>query len=356
VRGDRGGEQDVTWSEDHLRGLAKAWLQAVATSAYVPMSVRELEYILYEQLGVLVDALAGEPFTPKPGYRVGVRMVVEQMVGMETLERSVNLLTSGLLELGAADGQDRAHRLIALLSSLSTGYADALRRRTLEQQEDMKRALLSAKQRAERVMRATENRFREVFTSSPIGVAITDLAGRFLETNPALAEILATRTEHLVGRSVAEYLADDEPVSGLDPPRGRLKLVRDDGDTAWVFVAMSPLRDGPGEPTSYVTIVQDLSELQLLQGRFGHQLLHDALTGTANRIYFPDLLRVPAGDHAGAGRPGRVGHPVLPQPGCLRADQRRARPPGRRPPAEGRRQAAGAGGAAGIRAGGQDRR
>jgi diguanylate cyclase (GGDEF)-like protein/PAS domain S-box-containing protein len=275
----------VTGSADHLRGLAKAWLQAVAASAYVPMSAQELEDLLHELLRTLVGALEAEPFSAKPGARVGAQMVRAQMVGMDTLERSLDLLTGGLL-----DGPDEARNLVALFGALATGYANALRRRTLEQQEDMKRALLFAKQRAERVMRATENRFREVFTSSPIGVAITDLDGGFLETNPALEDILGTRAKELVGRSLTDYLAEDEPNPVLKPPRGRLKLVRDDDEVAWVFVAMSPLRDGPGEPTSYVTIVQDLSELQLLQGQFGHQLMHDALTGAANRISFESRL------------------------------------------------------------------
>jgi diguanylate cyclase (GGDEF)-like protein len=44
-----------------------------------------------------------------------------------------------------------------------------------------------------------------------------------------------------------------------------------------------------------VITVQDLSELQLLQGRFGHQLLHDALTGAANRLYFESALETRLG-------------------------------------------------------------
>jgi diguanylate cyclase (GGDEF)-like protein/PAS domain S-box-containing protein len=162
----------------------------------------------------------------------------------------------------------------------------------------MKRALLSAKQRAERVMQATENRFREVFDSSPVGIAITDIGGQIFETNPALARILASQPKELVGRSLGEFYNNDEGGNPFDPLRGRRKLVRADGETAWVLVARSPLREGPGEPTSWVTTVQDLSELQLLQGRFGHQLLHDALTGVANRLYFESALETRLGQAA----------------------------------------------------------
>jgi diguanylate cyclase (GGDEF)-like protein/PAS domain S-box-containing protein len=282
----------ITPDEDPLRELAKTWFQVVAASAYVPMSVRELEAFLYDLARMLTEALAAQPFSPKPGVMVGGQMVAGQLVGLDTLERSLDLLAERLPDYGT-------HRdVVALLGAVATGYANAMRRRTLEQQEDMKRALLAAKQRAERVMRATESRFREVFTSTPIGVAILDLEGRILEANPTLAGILACQPADLTGASLTDYQAEDEPGSPVQPPRGRLKLVREDGDTAWVFVDVSPLREGPDAHTSYVMTVQDLSELQLLQGRFGHQLLHDALTGVANRLYFESQLESRLGQAA----------------------------------------------------------
>jgi diguanylate cyclase (GGDEF)-like protein/PAS domain S-box-containing protein len=259
------------------------------------MSVRELDDFLLELVDALADALVVQPFSSEPGGTAGARMVAAQLVGIDTLGRTVEVLVDGLIDI-SAPGSER--EVVTLLAALSTGYADALRRRTLEQQEDMKRALLSAKQRAERVMQATENRFREIFASSPVGIAITSLDGQFYETNPALAVILACPPEELAGRSLVEFFTDDEPNNPFDPLRGRRKLLRADGDTAWVFVAMSPLKDGPGEPESYVTTVQDLSELQLLQGRFGHQLLHDALTGVANRLRFESALETRLGQAA----------------------------------------------------------
>jgi len=53
---------------------------------------------------------------------------------------------------------------------------------------------------------------------------------------------------------------------------------------------VSLLRDGAGEPTYFVTMVQDVTELQLLQDRLGHQLLYDALTGLPNRQCFHSKL------------------------------------------------------------------
>ncbi|HEU5470852.1 MAG TPA: diguanylate cyclase [Actinophytocola sp.] len=281
--------------EQVARELTSTWMNVVAASTYVAMTSRELEDYLHELVLMLAEALVAEPFDPRPGAEVGARMVTGALVGSDTLALSVRLLVEGLLDLGGPADRDRMRNLAALLSAMCTGYAEAVRRRTLDQQEDMKRALLSAKQRAEQVLRATETRFREVFTSSPTGIAITDLDGRFVDVNPALVEILGSQPDRLSGAGLSDYLAPDEAEDVTDPPRGRLKLVRDDGETAWVYVALSPLREGPGRPESYVLTVQDLSELQLLQGRFGHQLLHDALTGLANRLHFESAVETRLG-------------------------------------------------------------
>jgi diguanylate cyclase (GGDEF)-like protein/PAS domain S-box-containing protein len=288
--------QSSAEAADSAVALAQTWARAVSTTAYVPLSVGQLDDFLHDLVALLADALVAQPFSTKPGLRVGARMVSGQLVGLETLDRSMDVLSTGLLDLApTGDGQ---RNVVALLAAVSAGYADALRRRTLDQQEDMKRALLSAKRRAERVMQATENRFHEIFASSPVGIAITSLDGRFFETNPALATILGRTPEELTGHTLTEYYGEEEPGNPFDPLRGRRKLVRPDGETAWVYVAMSPLKEGPGDPDSYVTTVQDISELQLLQGRFGHQLLHDALTGVANRLRFESALETRLGQAA----------------------------------------------------------
>lgn len=272
--------------------LVRSWLRAVAATAYVPRTAEEITADLAEMVATLVGALAAEPFDSAPGSAVGERMVADGLIGETTLRRSVAVLAEGLH--GSPD------RKVSLLVAVSSGYANALRNRTLEQQENMKIALHGAMRQAERDRRATESRFREVFASSAVGIAITELDGRFVETNPALAAILACETGDLAGRSLAEFITDEPDVSGSPlahlPDRQRLRRLN--GETAWVYAKSSLLPDESGGPAYRVTMVQDLSELHLLGDRLSHQLLHDALTGVANRISFESRLETMHGKAA----------------------------------------------------------
>ena len=277
----------------------RAWLRVIAQTVYVPRGSDEVAAFLDAQLDRLGAAIAAPDFDPGVGARVGASLVDYGLTGEDTLRRSVSLLVDEMLATGAAG--DRVARLCAALTS---GYSDALRRRTLDQQENMKLALLTAKKRADRDRQSSENRFREVFTTAGIGIAITDLDGRFVEANPALLEIIACAPEDLRGRSLDDFIsaedADQPPLIGLlDRRPDRRKLVRWNGETAWVYLSTSVVREA-GEPVYQVAMVQDLSEQELLQGRLSHQLLHDALTGLANRTHFHSRMEAMHGQCAPA--------------------------------------------------------
>ncbi|MGW5052964.1 diguanylate cyclase domain-containing protein [Actinokineospora sp. NPDC004072] len=268
----------------------RAWLRVIARTVYVPRAAEEIAAFLNDQLDVLNDAISAPELDPGAGAAVGAALVEYGLTGEDTLQRSVSLLVEEMLGAGAS-----GERVARLCAALSCGYSDALRRRTLDQQENMKLALLTAKQRAERDRRTSENRFREVFATAAIGIAIADPQGRVVEANPALAEILGLHRDELPGRCLEEFLtAEDEaeqpPLVGLlDRRPDRRRLVRANGETAWVYLATSVVRDA-GVPAFQVAMVQDLSEQELLQGRLSHQLLHDSLTGLANRSLFTSRL------------------------------------------------------------------
>lgn len=295
------------------REIAREWMRAVYPTAYVPMSPLEIELFLLGLVDVIADAVQAEPFTPDPVAVVGTRLVEVHFTGPETLQRTVDVLGQALLfspEL--RDVPRLAEKVVAILGGVSASFATAMRLDAFDQQEEIKLALMAAKRRVERVLKVSEARFREVFDSSAFGIAITDLRGECVEVNDALAEMTGLDRDRLAGRRVVELFdpADVEPLSkayralgsgAVERVREQGRLLREDGEPVWAHLAVSLLRDADGEPAYHVTMVEDVSELHLLRKNLDHQLLHDSLTGLANRQHF--ITRLEA---LHAASPGRI--------------------------------------------------
>ncbi len=277
-------------------------MRAVYPTAYVPLSPVEIELFLLELVDVIADAVQADPFTTEPVASVGERLVRAHFTGQDTLQRTVDVLGRALLctpEL--RDVPRLAEKVVAILGVVSAGFATAMRLDAFDQQEEIKRALMTAKQRVERVLRVSEARFREVFTASAFGIAITDLDGRCVEANEALGEMLGVTGEELTGRRLVELFhpSDADALAGMyraagagrvDRFREQRRLVRADGEPVWVLLAVSLLRDADGRPAFHVTMAEDVTELHLLQKNLDFQLLHDSLTGLSNRQHFVSRL------------------------------------------------------------------
>ncbi len=295
--------------------LARAWTTSATSRAYIPRAVAEVEDLLLELVDQLLAALAGDEAPEPTGLRVGTRLVREGFIDPTALQATIDSLTRGLLgDLERTPDLELARRTVALLGALSAGYADGLRSYTLTQQEQVKQALFNAMVRTEHNLRATENRFREVFTSSAVGIAITDLDGMCVESNPALSQILACPPGRLAGRMLQDFFLSNDDVPDARGTPGDVRagyrrvlageaervhehrgLRKEDGDTAWVFLAISLVHDGAGDPAFFVTMVQDITDLQLLQDRLSHQLLYDMLTNLPNRQLFASRLETTLG-------------------------------------------------------------
>ncbi|MFL6122005.1 EAL domain-containing protein [Actinophytocola sp.] len=114
--------------------LARKWAYLLCTTSYVPLIQTDLEQPMRELVDELFTALPGEGVTV--AERVGVRLVELNCVDRKSLETTVDVLAAPLL----AGGQP-PERVARLLGGLAAGYADALRQRTVDQQESMVRAV-----------------------------------------------------------------------------------------------------------------------------------------------------------------------------------------------------------------------
>jgi diguanylate cyclase (GGDEF)-like protein len=143
-----------------LDRFADAWTEAVARTSYVPMTRAGIQAHLHGLAERLATALTAEPFTAAPGYRVGADLVSAGFVAAEALGRTVTLLNGRLLDDLGLTGPEVAARLAALLEATITGAARGIRDRTLDEQEAIRRAALTAREQAEQALRASEVRLR----------------------------------------------------------------------------------------------------------------------------------------------------------------------------------------------------
>lgn len=281
--------------------FVREWARTVVGTSYVGLEPAEVEHLLAVQTQRLVAALFAEPFTPVPAGEVAAALVAAHFTGTETLTRTVGLLPRLLVALGEEEPALR-DRLSALQGELAGAYARALRDRTLNEQESIRRAALAARTQAERAQRASEARLRAVFTGAAIAIAIGDFDGRILEANHSLADMLGYSLTELHERSVAEFLHPDDAdsiqeilselvLSGRDHVRTERRFVRRDGGLIWARLALSVVRDEDGKPSYLVAMGEDITDRRRLQMRLYHEARHDPLTKLPNRVLLSERLR-----------------------------------------------------------------
>jgi diguanylate cyclase (GGDEF)-like protein len=169
--------------------FAREWADAVAGTSYVPMEYARLEAFLAQLTERLAESLRREPFDQRSGQEIGAELVAAHVTSAEGFGRTIEVIQArlltdlGLTDLGPADpgpARGRPHdRLARLIGAVSTGYSRALRDRTLDEQEAIRRAALLARQQAEIALRESEARFRHQATHDPL----TGLANRTLFTD-----------------------------------------------------------------------------------------------------------------------------------------------------------------------------
>lgn len=127
------------------------------------------------------------------------------------------------------------------------------------------------RQRAEDVLQRSEARYEATFEHAPVGIAETNLDGRFLRANGRLSRILGVEPGDLIGRSLAEFAPADDAaalaaeISALAREEDRFlrrehRCLRPDARMVWVRTTIAVVRDRTGTPQTLVLVLEDVTE------------------------------------------------------------------------------------------------
>jgi len=196
--------------------------------------------------------------------------------------------------------------------------ASMAQRRRMSGHERVESALASAKQqlrqeisererleaearRAERSLREVRKRFESAFENAPIGMALIDMEGRWLQVNDALCRITGHTEEELKATTLSAIThVDDVDIDSRSLAQllaGQMRSYHVEkryrhawGHDVWVLVTKSIVRDEDRNPLYVVTQVQDISERKELARHLEDAMDHDFLTGLFNRRHFEQEL------------------------------------------------------------------
>jgi PAS domain S-box-containing protein len=157
---------------------------------------------------------------------------------------------------------------------------------------------VTERKRAETVLKESEEKFRTLFESAPIGMALHDFRGKYLQTNHAYQQMLGYTDRELRELSVRKITHPDDVLEGQrffeefregkrEQYQREKRYLHKDGHLVWAQASASALRNNRGELIYIISMVEDITERKQLEQevietsanerrRVGHEL-HDGL-------------------------------------------------------------------------------
>ena len=143
---------------------------------------------------------------------------------------------------------------LSLLLALLTHQLATGRRRAHEAARAMTREL-----------RDSEARYRRIVETADEGIWMTDAQSRTSFVNPKLLEMLGYGAEEMLGRPLADFVAEGEAGFELAGDVRGLRLRRKDGSEAWVTLSTRAIVDASGNSGGQLAMVTDVTRQRLAE-------------------------------------------------------------------------------------------
>ena len=153
---------------------------------------------------------------------------------------------------------------------------------------------------AEKDLRASEERYREILNSIEEGYYECDLKGAITFYNDAACHMYGYNRNEFAGIDYKKLCIDHEAVkekfkqvyfTGKSEGGFTMEMRCKDGTSVYVEISISPIRDCDAVISGFRGMARDITERVNFQQQLEYLSMHDQLTGLYNRNYFEEELR-----------------------------------------------------------------
>lgn len=147
---------------------------------------------------------------------------------------------------------------------------------------------------------AKEKLFANAFQYAAIGMALVSPEGRWLMVNKALCQLIGYGETELMSMTFQDITHPDDLEDDLSSVQRMLagdiesyqmekRYFHKNGEIIHVLLSVSLVRNDSGEPTFFISQIQDITERKNLEQELFKQATEDPLTGVCNRRQFFEL-------------------------------------------------------------------
>ncbi|HXZ94651.1 MAG TPA: PAS domain S-box protein [Dehalococcoidia bacterium] len=257
----------ITWCNDRAEqicGYSKQEMLGKKASFFYPINVSPAEFTrdVSATMKAQGHCLGTTEFAKKNGGIVNIEYLVSQIPDQEPVE--VIVVARDVTERKQAEETLRkAHQELEIRVAKRTAELAKVN-------EDL-RLQIAERERVEKALRESESEMRLMFESVSDGIMVTDLQGRIVKVNEALARLHGYESkEELIGKSGFELVAEKDHKLARKSLKRTLEdghvtnmeytLLTKDGREFDAELSATVLADAAGAVTGFIAITRDITE------------------------------------------------------------------------------------------------
>jgi diguanylate cyclase (GGDEF)-like protein/PAS domain S-box-containing protein len=159
-----------------------------------------------------------------------------------------------------------------------------------------RRAEEAARLDAERALRESEQRYHALYDGSPVGVFALDHDLAFLDCNAAFESMFVIPDGGFHGKRITELIREEPVLQAIQTALQGTESVYEGpfetlgGRSLWLTIKAAPRRGADGGVAGVTGVVVDRTRQRDSEEKVRHLLLHDPVTGLANRSLLEDRV------------------------------------------------------------------